>query len=882
MPVLAQVNSLVRNLFRKPRIEKDLDDEIGSHLELLTDQKIEEGMNPRDARRAACIELGGVEQIKENVRAVRAGLWLETVWQDLRFGVRVLRKNPGFTTVAVLTLALGIGANTAIFSVVESVLLAPLHYYQSDRLVIVWQTNRFPRVAISYPNFLDWQRNAHSFQQMTGTAQQEYDLTSPGTSERVDGAEISSGFFSTLGVKLILGREFSPQEDWHGGAPVVIISNHLWISRFDSSPEILSKSVTLNGVNYSIVGVTAPGFHFEADADVYTPLAQGAPVELNDRSNHWIACIARLKPGVTISQAQGEINAIQQTLDRLYPEADRDLGTLKQQIVGDVVGTLLVLLGAVALVLLTACANVANLLLARSAARKREFGIRSALGANRVRFVRQLLTESVLLSLAGGVLGVSVAALGVRLMLAVAPGTLPRRQEISLNLAVLLFTLGIAVAAGVLFGLVPAFKSSKSNLQGALRESDRASSSQHRVQSAFVIIQMAVTLVLLVGSGLLLRTIHRLAEVNPGFDTQHILTFKVGVSSSLTKTVSATRIAYEQLIERIRTIPGVQAADFTDVVPLTRQGGTMPFWIGSLRPASLQEAPRLVGFLTGPDYLQTMGIPLLRGRFFTLEDTGNSPCVVVIDSIFARMYFQDSDPIGQMLSFGFTTVGPCQIVGVVGHVRDWELSDPATRVQNQVYFPFYQDPDAWVPLNYPDATVMVRTQLDTATVIPAIKAAVFGASSDQPVYRIRPIQDIVAESMSTQRFPMIVLGAFAASALLLASVGIYGVISYSVTQRVREIGIRMALGAKTSEILRMVIAQSLRVSLTGLMIGASVALILTRLLSSFSHLLYGVGTNDPLTFVATSLVLTAVAVLACYVPARRATRIDPTTALRHE
>jgi predicted permease len=393
---------------------------------------------------------------------------------------------------------------------------------------------------------------------------------------------------------------------------------------------------------------------------------------------------------------------------------------------------------------------------------------------------------------------------------------------------------------------------------------------------------MALTLVLLVGAGLLFRTMRRLWDVNPGFDTQHLITFKVGVSHSLTKTASSTRIAYQQLIERIRQIPGVQAADFTDTVPLSGQGGTMPFWIGSQKPASLQGAPRLAMFLTGPDYLRTMGIPLLRGRFFTSEDTTKSPCVMVIDSVFAHNYFSDSDPLDQTLSAGFSPVGPCRIVGVVGHIKQWALDDSSTYIQNLAYFPLYQDPDQWVPLNYPGTTIVVRTPLEPVSVVPAIKAAVYGVGSDQPVFNVQTMQQIASESMSAQRFPMILLGAFAALALLLASVGIYGVISYSVTQRVHEIGIRMALGAEKQNVFRMVVGHGLRLALAGLTIGTVAALILTRVLSSFSHLLYGVGSNDPATFIAVALVLTGVAILACYIPARRATRVDPIVALRYE
>ena len=879
----------LRALFRRNNMEAELDTELRAHLENEVEKYVAAGVPRNEAARRAHLALGGLEQIKEQGRESCGTHIFDTIIQDICYALRVLRKSPGFTAVAILTLALGIGANTAMFSVMEGVVFAPLRYFQPDRLVMVWENNpRFPRVWVSYPNFRDWQRGAHSFRQMAAFREQGADLKGPGTPEHLNGKQISSGFFSTLGTELTLGREFSPEEDRHGGTPVAIISNRLWRNRFDAGPEALGKPVTLDGVDYTIVGVTPLGFRLEGDADVYTPLGQSDPLILNDRASHdGIFSVARLESGVTVSQGQAEMSTIQNGLDLLYPDANRDLGIyvepLKQVIVGDITGTLLLLLGAVGLVLLIACANVANLQLARSAVRAREFAVRSALGANRARLVRQLLTESVLLSLAGAGLGLLLAMFGVRSVLAAVPEILPRSENISVNAPVLLFTLCVSITVGILFGLAPALKSRNADLQASLKEGGRGSTNaRHRAQSTLVIVQMALTLVLLAGAGLLFRTIRHLWNVNAGFDTQHVITFKVGVSHSLTKTASSTRIAYQQLIDRIRKIPGVQAADFSGVVPLSGQGWTMPFWIGSQKPASLQAAPRLVMFLTGPDYLRTMGIPLLRGRFFTPEDTTKSPCVMVIDSVFAHMYFPDSDPLGQTLSAGFSPVGPCRIVGVVGHVRHWALEDPSTYTQNQAYFPVYQDPDQWVLINYPDTTIIVRTPLEPATVIPAIKAAVYGAGSDQPVYDVHTMQQIVSQSMSSQRFPMILLGTFAALALLLASVGIYGVISYSVNQRVHEIGIRIALGANRQNIFRLVVGQGLRLALAGLAIGAAAALVLTRLLSSFSHLLYGVGTSDPVTFVCVSLLLAGVAILACYLPARRAMRVDPMFALRHE
>ena len=816
-----------------------------------------------------------------------------TLIQDLRFGLRMLCKSPGFTAVAVLTLALGIGANTAMFSVMQGVVLAPLQYVSSDRLVMVWENNpRFPRTWVSYPNFRDWQRSARSFQQMAAFRQEGVDFAGPGTPEHLNGKEISSGLFSTLGTELTLGREVSPEEDRHGGTPVVIISSRLWKNRFDGSPEALGKSLTLDGVNHTIVGVTpfgvtALGSPLEDDADVYTPLGQSDPLILNDRAAHnGIYALARLAPGVTLAQAQAEISTIQNGLDHLYPDANRDLGIyiepLKQFVVGDAGKMLLLLSGAVGLVLLIACANVANLLFARAAARVREFAVRSALGANRARLVRQLLTESVLLSLLGAGLGLLFAILGVKSVPAAVSENLPRSENIAVNGFVLLLTLCASIAVGILFGLAPALKSWNSDPQASLKEGGRGSTvAHHRTQSILVIVQMALTLVLLVGAGLLFRTLRHLSDVNPGFDIQHIMTFKVGVSHSLTKTAPSTRTAYQQLIERIRQIPGVQGADFTGSVPLNG-GWIMPFWIGSQKPASLQGAPRLVMFLTGPDYLRTMGIPLLRGRFFSPEDTTSSPCVMVIDSVLAGIYFPDSDPLGQTLSAGFSPVGPCRIVGMVGHVKQWALNDSSTDIQTQAYFPLYQDPDQWVPLNYPNMTIVVRTPLDVASVMPAIKSAVYGAGSDQPIFNVETMQQIVSESMSSQRFPMILLGAFAALALLLASVGIYGVISYSVAQRIHEIGIRMALGAHKRDVFRMVVGQGLALALAGLAIGVVAALILTRVLSSFSLLLYGVGASDPVTFITVSVMLLFVTVVACYIPTRRAMRVDAMVALRYE
>jgi predicted permease len=806
------------------------------------------------------------------------------------FSIRMLVQPPGFAIVAILTLALGIGANTAIFSVVQSVVLAPLPFAQPDRLVWVRENSMSLKreMSVSYPDFHDWQVQAGSFQEMVAVRYLGSDLTSPGTPEHVDGNQISEGFFSALGVKLTLGREFSPEEDRPNGAPAVIISNHLWKNRFAGNPNTLGTTITLDGVGYTIIGVLPSEFHLGIsanDADVYTPLGQGDPFFIKDRTVHTVLCIARLRPGVTIAQASAEMSGIESGLRQIYPAADRgveaEVVPLQQEIVGDARQTLLLLLGAVGLVLLIACANVANLLLARSVGRTREFAIRMALGAGRARIVRQIISEAVLLSLAGGVAGLVLAKWGLSPALAALGGALPRGDKIGINMPVLLFTFAVSMVVGILFGLVPALKGANTDLQPALKEGTRGSAgAQHRAQRILVVVQMALTLILLTGASLLFRTIHNLWQANPGFDTQHLITFKVGLSPSASRTGATMRATYQQLIERIHQISGVQSADLTTLVPLSHTSNAGPFWIGNVKPNYVSEAPRALYYETGPDYLRAMGLPLLRGRFFTPEDTTQSEPVIVIDSELARTYFPNRNPVGETITVGHWQ--PARIIGMVAHVRHWGMGDPNLYTQNQIYISFYQLPDESVPLFRGDITLLVRTPLEAAPILNAIKPVVYGVDSGQPIYYIRTMQEIVSRSMTSERFIMILLGAFAGLALLLASVGIYGVISYSMSRRVREVGIRMALGAQKAAIFRMVIGQGLRLALVGLGIGVVSALILTRVLSSFSHLLYGVSAGDPLTFVSLSLGLTAVAVLACYIPARRAAKVDPIVALRSE
>ena len=812
-------------------------------------------------------------------------LWL----QDVRYAFRMLRKNVVLTLVILASLAIGIGANSAIFGVVDALLLRPLPYPHPDRLAAVWLHSPGIGILRDWPSpgqYVDIQNQNHSFEQMALAQSRTFTLTGRDQPERVNVLRTQSSLLTMFGAKALLGRTLLPEEDRPGKPPVAILSNSVWRRLFNSDPAIVGRSITLDGNPFTVVGILPRGFMLNAEVmpsegpmdkvDIFLPLPLGSDA-VQRRGDENYNIVVLLKHGVSVQQAQADIDII---ASRIREKDRRDLTFgmhvvgLQEQIVGDVRRALLVLLGSVALVLLIACANVANLLLVRSAARRREFAIRSALGASRTRMVRQLLTESVLLAMTGGILGLIVAKLGVRLMFAEFPQSLPRDDSIGVNLTVLFFAFGISLVVGIAFGLAPALKSSRADMQGSLKSGDRGSTRAHpRGQSALV-------LVLLVDAGLLLRTIGDLRKVNPGFNPQHVITFKVGLSPSLTQSASSIRIAYQQLLDRIRQIPGVEAADFTNIVPLSEQDNGGPFWVGPQESTSMQDAPHALYFETGPDYLQTMEIPLLRGRFFTPADTPDSGPVVVINSALAKTYFRDQDPVGHTITVAHWHTA--RVIGVVGSVRHWGLGDPGTYNPSQIYISFYQLSDQWIPAFARALSVAVRTPLDVATIMPAVRNVVYGTGKDQPVYDVRTTQQIVSESMSSQRLPMVLLAVFATLALLLASVGIYGVISYSVTQRVQEIGVRMALGAEKRQIFQMVIGQGLRMAVVGLTIGAAAALILTRLLLSFSHLLYGVGPRDPITFASVSLVLTGSAVLACYIPARRASRVDPMVALRDE
>jgi predicted permease len=819
---------------------------------------------------------------------------MQTLWQDLRYGLRMLASNAGFTIVAVLTLTLGIGANTAIFSVINGVLLQPLPYHDPSRLVILAEkTPEFDNMSISYPNLQDWQKENRSFESLAGHRWTDYDLTGNGMPEHLGGRMVSASFFSTLGIKPVRGRDFEAQEDHIGAARVAMIGGGLWKRRFGSSPDIIGKMITLSGQGYTVIGVVPADFRLWGSADVFTLLGQWDDVLAHSREAHpGLRAVGRLKPGVGMKQAQSDMNSVAAQLAQTYPKSNAhhsvNVRPLAQDIVGDVRPALLVLLGAVGFVLLIACANVANLLLARSATRRREMAIRAALGASQGRMVRQVLTEGVLMALAGGALGLLLAHWGTKAVLAAIPGGLPRMEDIGVDGWVLVFTLAASAATGVIFALAPALQMSRLDLQSTLREGSRGSTGgQHRLRSVLMVAEVGASMVLLVGAGLMLKTMWRLSTVSPGFKARNMLTFSVGLSPANRSNADRIRSVYRDLNQTVLSLPGVQAAGEVDDVPLSGSDSELPFWVsGRPRPGSQSEMLWALLYDVTPGYLRAMDIPLLRGRFVSDTDAKGSAQVVVIDETMAKGLFPHQDPIGQSIriavpeGFGPGLDGPIEIVGVVGHVKHFGLdSDASAKIQYQVYLPFVQLPDQLMPLVAGGMTMMVRTSVDPLSLAGAVRRRVSEQDSDQPVFDVQSMEKIISDSVAGRRFSMLLLGVFAGLALVLASVGIYGVISYTATQRTHEIGIRMALGAERADVLRMVVGHGLRLSLIGIGVGLAAALGLTRLMSS---MLYGVRPTDIVTYAAVSLILAGVAVLASYVPARRATRVDPLVALRYE
>lgn len=866
-------------------------DELRFHIERQTAANIAAGMTAQEARRRATLEFGGAEAVKEDCREQSRGFWLETLMSDARYGVRMMARSPGFTIVAILTLALGIGANTAIFSVVNGVLLNPLPFPQPDQLVTLSESKpNFATGSISYLNFRDWQRSSHTFSSMAISREISFSLTGAGEAEQLKAELLSSDYFSLLGVKPVIGRMFAPGEDEVGAAPIAMMSEGLWKRKYGSSPDVVGRTMILDGGSFTVVGVIPANFDLMVrsfrPSEVYVPIGQWKnDFLLNRGAGLGIHGIGRLKPGVSVEQARADLAEVTRNLEAEYPDVDKGIGAavfpMKQDMLGRVRPLLLLLLGAVGFVLLIACVNVANLLLARSTSRTREFAIRAALGAGNGRLIRQLLTESILLGIAGGGLGLLLAVWSTRIAMQHLPVTLPRAANVGLDARVLIFTMVISVGVGIIFGLAPALKSLKPVLHDTLKESGRGGSGmRHRAQSVFVVVEMALALVLLVGAGLMLRTLGRLWSQDPGFSPRGVLTFNLSPPPSLMNKNAETVRAYSrELDNRLAATPGVEAVSMTwAAVPMAGDDEHV-FWLdGQPKPASQNEMNWAVKYVIEPDYLKVMQIPLQRGRFFTAQDNEHSPSVAVIDDTLAKKYFGTTDPVGKLIRLQGNE-GTTEVVGVVGHVNQWGLASDAKELQAQLYLPCMQMPDAYTVLLSYGTSAVVRFEGAAPGVIDSIRKTSRQMNSEQIVYGEQTMEEIISDSISDRKFSMIVLATFAGLALLLSSVGIFGVISYLVGQRTREIGIRIALGAQRKDVLALVLGEGVRLAVVGAAIGVAAALGLTRLMAS---MLYGVSATDPLTFAGVSCVLLSVAMLACYIPARRAMRVDPNTALRYE
>src|SRR5882724_3381292 len=893
-----EIRARLAELRLPPVREAEIIEELSQHLAEQYEEAMTRGASEEEARQRVFEELSAPDLLERELEHVESaapgnsvapgietkGNMLADLAQDVRYGLRTLLKNPGFTVVAVSALALGIGANSAIFSVVNAVLLRSLPFKNPDQLVMVWENAAhlgFPKDTPAPPNFLDWQRQNSVFTGMAAMVERSFNLTGVGEPERLDGRRVSANLFDVLAVPPLIGRTFVPDDD-RLGTHVVLLSYRLWQRRFGSDPSIIGRAVTLNGENYTVIGVMQRGVHLPGygnwNDELWVPI-NFTNEEITERGNHFLDVIARIKPGITLKQAQAEMETIAARLAKEYPRYNTQIGAtvtpLHEEIVGDIKPALLVLLGAVGFVLVIACANVANLLLARAAVREKEIALRLALGASRTRLMRQFLTESVLLALLGGGFGLLLAFAGTRVLKTFVPATVLQAQTINIDAKVVVFTALIALVTGIVFGLAPAMHASHSSLNESLKEGGRdsaATSKGNRLRNLLVIGEVAVSFILLIGAGLLINSFLHLRNLDPGFRADHLLTMRVDLSVLKYPDGERRSAFFDEVLRRVRALPGVQSAAAAGNLPLTYNGDSMSIAVEGIPDPPPAQWPDVIYRAIGPGYFATMGIPMVRGRDFTEQDIGDSKDVVVISEKTAQHFWPGQDPIGKRLKPGSSTSNTPwrEVIGIVKDVRQNEfIAEP----KMQMYFVHRQLKE--LAAN----SIVVRTSVEPMSLATSVRNAIWAVDKDQPVANIDTMDHIVSEAIARQRFSMLLLGIFAGLALVLAAVGIYGVMSYSVAQRRHEIGIRIALGAQRADVLRLTMKQGLKLVGLGLLIGLASAFVLTRVMAS---LLFGISATDPATFASICVVMVGVAALANYIPALRATKVDPIVALRSQ
>lgn len=884
MKLRGRLRSWVGALFRRSRMERQLDDELRFHIETHTDDLMRAGLTRKEATRQARLAFGGVDRAKEECRDATGASFVESLLQDIRFGLRMLRKNPGFTAVSVLTLALGIGSNAAIFSVVHAVLLNPLAYKDPDRLVTILHYGTAP---VAPANYIDWRDQSSSFAAMGAAQAWAPNLSNVAQPEHLIGLQVTQSMLPLLGVRPLLGRLFVEGEDRAGNDGEVILSYGLWQRRFSGDANVLGTTMQLDGHAYSIVGVMPPTFHFApfwvTNAELWAPLSLEARAQSRDGNS--LRVFARLKQGVALPQARAEIATITARLEKLYPGTNTNIVVtpLKEKVVGNIETPLLVLLGAVGFVLLIACANVAHMLLARASARQKEIAVRTALGARSSRVIRQVLTENLLLAAMGGSLGLLLAYAGTRALVALSPADIPRVESVSIDSGVVVFLLVITLLTSIAFGLVPALRAPHVNLTDTLKENNRGSSDglrRNRLRSILVASEFALALTLLIAAGLMIRSFIALESLDPGFNPHGVLSMIVPVAGSNEEDPGRRAVFYRQMIERIRSLPGVESAAGINHLPIAGDLWDLNFLVEGRPMPGPADLPDAVYRVVTPGYFQTMGIHLLEGRDISDVDTTGQPPVVVVNQTMARTYWPNQNPLGEHIAFASDKNRTWMTV--VGVVKDPMLHDWTGKPYPELYVSAFQDsgflgntgstPTAYI-------TLVLRTAGDPAAMTSSVKSAIWSLDANLPITSVLTMDDVIAEANAQPRFEMLLLSVFAAIAVLLAAVGIYGVMSYAVSRRTHEIGIRISLGASRGNVLLLVMRQGAVLAIVGLSAGLALALFLARLMTK---LVFGISPNDPLTFVSVAALLFIVSLLACYVPARRAMRVDPVTAMRCE